>query len=31
LQVGAGAVKSVRSGLSSAVVDLTWAVAFGEP
>lgn len=31
VKVGAGYVKSMRGALSSPVVDLTWAVAFGAP
>ena len=31
IKVGAGYVKSLRGGLSSPVVDLTWAAEFGAP
>ncbi|MDL2335832.1 MAG: hypothetical protein QFC55_07370 [Chloroflexota bacterium] len=31
LKVGAGYVKSLRGGLSSPVIDMTWAFAFGTP
>jgi hypothetical protein len=31
LQLGAGVVKSVRGDLSSAVIDLSWVLAFGVP